>query len=56
MGATIYFCSFLVIASNIVMALFMAVFAEYVSYDLLVGDTALVTVGHLRQFQVRLNP
>jgi len=55
-GATIYFCSFLVIASNIIMALFMAVSAEYVSYDLLVGDTALVTVGHLRQFQVRLNP
>lgn len=52
MGATIYFCSFLVIASNIIMALFMAVSAEYVSYDLVVSDTALVTVGHLQRFQV----
>jgi hypothetical protein len=51
-GATIYFCSFLVIASNIIMALFMAVSAEYVSYDLVVSDTPLVTVGHLQQFQV----
>jgi hypothetical protein len=51
-GATIYFCSFLVVASNIIMALFMAVSAEYVSYDLVVSDTALVTVGHLQQFQV----
>jgi hypothetical protein len=51
-GATIYFCSFLVVASNIIMALFMAVSAEYVSYDLVVSDTALVTVGHLQRFQV----
>jgi hypothetical protein len=51
-GATIYFCSFLVVASNVIMALFLAVSAEYVSYDLVVSDTALVTVGHLQQFQV----
>lgn len=44
--------SFLVIASNIVMALFMAAVSEYVSYDLLVGDTAMVTVHHLAAFQV----
>lgn len=52
-GATIYFCTFLVIASNIIMALFMAVSAEYVSYDLVVSDTALVSVNHLQRFQVR---
>lgn len=51
-GATIYFCSYLVIVSNIVMALFMAVSAEYVHYDLVVNDTAIITVPHLQQFQV----
>lgn len=52
LGATFYFVSFLVIASQIVMALFMAAVSEYVSYDLLASDTAMVSVDHLAAFQV----
>lgn len=51
-GATIYFCTFLVIASMILMALFMAAVAEYVSYDLLASQTAMISVDHLSVFQV----
>lgn len=56
MGATIYFCTFLVIAGNILMALFMAAVAEYVSYDLIASHSAMISVDHLSAFQVTLSP